>query len=293
MPWIEAHVTTPGEHADELSDQLIELGAQAITYQDAGNHPIFEPTADTPRIWHETVVVGLFDSEQSMEPVVQFLEAEQALGIFNHFHLHHVADEDWVRRSLDSFKPIQCGKRLWICPSWHTPPAPDSINVILDPGLAFGTGTHPTTALCLQWLDENISGEQEVIDYGCGSGILAIAALKLGAKHAICVDHDPEALKATHENAQANHLTPEQLETLLPTEHLSTQADLLIANILAQPLMELAPLFANLTRSGSKIVLSGILKNQANDVVKAYNPWFNIEKLLEKEEWICLAGVRK
>lgn len=293
MPWNEIHITTSAEKANELSDQLVSFGAQAVTFKDAGDQPIYEPAPEDPRLWNETIVVGLFEDQHPLEEIIQYLETQQSLGKLKHFHLHHVADEDWVRRCLDSFKPIPCGKRLWICPSWHTPPDPNAVNVILDPGLAFGTGTHPTTSLCLEWLDQNIHSEDLVIDYGCGSGILALAALKLGAKKVIAVDNDPQALEATVANAERNHINSTQLTTQLPSQPIDLKADILIANILAQPLIELASKFATLIKKCGKITLSGIIIDQAQMVIKAYEPWFLIDKLSQKDEWVCLTGTRK
>lgn len=293
MPWNELHATTSAALANELSDQFVEFGAQAVTFKDAGDQPIFEPAPETPRLWHETVVVGLFDSEHPLDPVIHYLENEQAKGALKNFHLQHVADEDWERRCLDSFNPIPCGKRLWICPSWHTPPEPDAVNVILDPGLAFGTGTHPTTSLCLEWLDEHVQNDALIIDYGCGSGILGIAALKLGAKKVIAVDNDPQALEATRDNAERNHIHPDQLLTQLPDQPIDSKAEILIANILAQPLIFLAKKFADLTKMRGKIVLSGILIEQSQSVIEAYEPWFKMDEPVFKNEWVRLSGIRE
>ncbi len=203
-----------------------------------------------------------------------------------------IADEDWVRRSLDQFKPMKFGKRLWICPSWFTPPEPNDVNIILDPGLAFGTGTHPTTALCLEWLDEHINAQHLVIDYGCGSGILSLAALKLGAKRVFAVDNDEQALEATLRNGEKNGFIPPELQTYLPNELPVEQADLLIANILAQPLIELAPLFAKRVKPHGKLILSGILPSQTEEITKAYSPWFNMQPPDFKEEWSRISGNR-
>lgn len=295
MAWTELHAITSDSYANELSDQLVELGALAVTFQDAGDQPIFEPKPETPRLWHETQVIGLFDQDQPIDQVIHFLENQAAKGILKNFHIKHIADEDWERRCLDSFQPIQMGSRLWICPSWHTPPDPEAINVTLDPGLAFGTGTHPTTALCLEWLDTHIQPEDLVIDYGCGSGILAIAALKLGAKQVIAVDNDPQALLATRDNAERNLIDSTKLITQLSDTDiiLDQPCDVLVANILAQPLIELALLFANLVKSGGRIVLSGILNEQTEMVTKAYLPWFEITDIASKSEWIRVCGRRK
>lgn len=293
MPWIEAHVKTSAEHANDVSTQLETLGAVAVTFQDAGDEPIFEPTPDTPRLWHHTIVVGLYDANHPIEQVIQFLEKQQAKGFIDGFHIQHLEDQDWERVCLKGFTPMQFGKRVWICPSWHTPPDPDAINIVLDPGLAFGTGTHPTTALCLAWLDQQITGNEElVIDYGCGSGILGIAALKLGAKSVLAIDHDTQALEATHENGLRNGFSTSQLATALPNNHIEVQAPVLIANILAQPLINLAPTLAKLTKLDGKIVLSGILIEQTMDVMNAYKPWFDMHPPSSLGEWVRLSGTK-
>lgn len=292
MPWIELHITTSAKHANELSDQLTSLGAKAVTFKDGGNQPIYEPSHSTPRVWEETIVTGLFAFEYPLSSVITHLENDQKEGLITHFQLKEMADEDWVRASLDSFKPMKFGKRLWICPSWQTPPDQQGINIILDPGLAFGTGTHPTTALCLEWLAENIHSEQWVIDYGCGSGILGIAALKLGAVEVAAVDHDPQALETAKENGIQNNLYPPNFTTFFPDELIKKQADLIIANILAKPLIELAETFAKLTKLNGKIILSGILKGHIEDVIDAYKPWYTMQQPVSKEEWVRLVGIR-
>jgi ribosomal protein L11 methyltransferase len=291
MSWNELRITTTATYANEISEQLFALGAVAVTFEDAGDHPIFEPAPETPRLWQQTIVVGLFEIDTPL-PAFQTKEFANKEK-FCHISVKHIPDEDWERRCLDSFEPIRFGKRLWICPSWHLPPEPGAINVILDPGLAFGTGSHPTTQLCLEWLDENITSHDVVLDYGCGSGILAIAALKLGAKKAIAIDNDPQAIEATHENAMRNQIDPHRLIAQLPNTTPIQAVDVLIANILAQPLIQLAPLFASLTRTGSRLILSGILEHQANAVIKAYNPLFIMEKPVFKAEWTRLEGVRR
>lgn len=293
MAWFEFHITTTAKHANRMSDTLILLGAQAVTMRDAGNQPIYEPDPETTPLWEEIIVVGLFDKTEPMEKLGLYLEKQRDDGLLKKFELHHVADEDWTRRCLDSFKPLHFGKRLWVCPSWLTPPYPEAINVILDPGIAFGTGTHPTTALCLEWLDEHIHSQDSLIDYGCGSGILSIAALKLGAKKVVAIDHDPQALEATLRNAEKNLFKSPSLKVCLPSDFNKRPAEVLVANILAKPLIEFAPFFASLVQTQGKLLLSGILESQAADVIEAYKPWFNIEKTDKKGEWIRLEGVRK
>jgi ribosomal protein L11 methyltransferase len=294
MDWTEIHITCDTNHASSIGDQLLLLGANAVTFQDAANQPIYEPLpGQTPNLWPETIAIGLFPGDQPLRSIILYFEEQQAKNEIKHFRLVVLPDQDWIRLGLENFKPMLFGKRLCICPSWITPPEPDRINIILDPGLAFGTGTHPTTALCLEWLDRHIDAQPVVIDYGCGSGILAIAALKLGAKKVIAVDHDEQALMATLANGEHNQIPPELLVKLLPNALKDIKADLIMANILAKPLMELAPLFHNLLKENGKIVLSGILDSQVKDLVEIYQTWFNIDDLRSNEEWVCLEGTQK
>lgn len=290
--FIELHIITTPQHVDALSDELTSLGALAITLQDAADQPIYEPDAQHPRLWDQTTVVALFAQDQAIDPIIEKLNILKTQGLFSHFQTIEIADEDWVRRSLDSFKPISFGKRLWICPSWHTPPNPHAINVLLDPGLAFGTGTHPTTALCLEWLDEHVTPGLDVIDYGCGSGILAIAACKLGAKKVLAVDHDPQALTATRANAAQNSIYPTDLTTVFPSDVPKDPADIVIANILAKPLRELAPLLSKLTKMGGKIALSGILNEQADEISQIYSAYFTLHLTKFSAEWCLVSGVK-
>jgi ribosomal protein L11 methyltransferase len=293
MPWIELHITTTAEHTNELSQQLTEFGANAITLKDAGDQPIYEPSATTPRIWAETIIVGLFEHDHPIEPVIAYLNAQKSQHALQTFAIHTVADEDWVRRSLDSFKPLCFGDRLWICPSWQTPPAPNAINVILDPGLAFGTGTHPTTSLCLEWLDQHVNNQALAIDYGCGSGILGIAAQKLGVRKIIAVDNDPQALIATLQNAEQNNLLPPVFTAHLSDVPLAETADIVLANILAKPLTALAKTLADLTKPQGYIVLSGILASQTEEINQAYEPWFDMQLPVFKEDWVRMVGIKR
>jgi ribosomal protein L11 methyltransferase len=203
--------------------------------------------------------------------------------------LRSVPDEDWVAKSKEQFGPIRVSARLWIVPTWRLPPEPEAINLVLDPGLAFGTGSHPSTLLCLQWLERSIAGGETVLDYGCGSGILTIAALKLGARRAVGVDIDPDALSTARANAQRNGVAGEFLEGRAP---LTFTADVVIANILANPLKVLAPMLASRCRQGGQIALSGILPEQADEVERCYSPWIAFAPLAEAEGWVCLSGVR-
>lgn len=293
MIWIEFHIRTTAEHADQLTHQLNLLGAQSITFRDAGNEDIYEPSLLATPIWSEVMIVALFESTDPIDEIGAYLESQRKEGSLKKFELQTIPDEDWTRKCLDSFKPMSFGQRLWICPTWTTPPNPNAFNVILDPGLAFGTGTHPTTALCLEWLDKHIQTGVEVIDYGCGSGILSIAALKLGAKKVIAIDHDPQALESTKRNAETNDFHPPILKLQTQAMPENTPADVLIANILAKPLIELAGLFSTLVKNQGKIVLSGVLSSQVEDVKAAYNPWFTMDPPSFRDEWTLLTGVKR
>lgn len=284
MSWIELHITASKDQATRIGEELAAFGADAVTFSDGGNQPIFEPSPTTPRIWEETIVVGLFAKQRITDAILKHF---QNYGIC----LKEVADTDWVRLSLDNFQPMRFGDRLWICPSWHLPPDPLAVNVILDPGLAFGTGSHATTALCLEWLAKHVI-QGNLIDYGCGSGILGIAALKLGAFRVYAIDNDPQALEFAKANAEQNHIQDHDFITLLPEKALIPAADCLIANILAKPLITLAAEFASLTKVGGNLVLSGILDYQVQDIINAYKPWYSIQEPVFKGEWVLLEGIR-
>lgn len=291
--WVELKLYTQEAFVNALDEHLIALGALAITLQDAGDEPIYEPSPDTPRVWEQTILVALFEASHDLTPTLRYVEAETNLQHIQHSEVRYFKDENWVRKSLDQFKPLKLGDKLWICPSWLAIPDPNATNILLDPGLAFGTGSHPTTALCLSWLEKNINPHDIVIDYGCGSGILAIAALKLGATHAYAIDHDEQALEATQHNASLNHIPSQQLTMALPNNITLPKVSVLIANILAAPLIELAPYFASLLTQDSKIALSGILKTQASAVLKAYETWFTMDPIATEGDWVRVSGQKK
>ncbi|WP_417567321.1 50S ribosomal protein L11 methyltransferase [Marinobacter sp.] len=295
MPWIQLQIPADPDNADQLEDLLMEMGSDAVSMEDAADQPLYEPDPGTTPLWSQTTVTGLFDSDRDIEQLCADVRdawhqrTQQALP---EIEVTLVEDKDWARAWMDDFHPLKFGERLWIVPSWHDAPDPDAANLILDPGLAFGTGTHPTTALCLEWLDrQDVQGKQ-VIDYGCGSGILGLAALLLGADHVIGVDTDPQALEASRENARRNGVDESKLDLFLPEDEPNVQADVMLANILAQPLIGLAPHLAARTRQGGDLVLSGILSHQARDVMAAYEPWFVMDEPEQREEWIRLTGRR-
>ena len=293
MPWIQLKINTTGNDAETLSDALIESGAVSVTFQDTHDNPVFEPLPGETLLWGDTDAIGLYDAETDMTEVVAMLENEPLLGKGFVHKIEQLEDKDWEREWMDNFHPMRFGERLWICPSWRDVPDPTAVNVMLDPGLAFGTGTHPTTAMCLQWLDSLELTDKTVIDFGCGSGILAIAALKLGAKHVVGIDIDPQAIQASRDNAERNGVS-ERLSLYLPKdqpENLS--ADVVVANILAGPLRELAPLIAVLPVAGGRLGLSGILASQAQSVADAYQDKFELDAVAEKEEWCRITGVKK
>lgn len=287
MAWIQFICNTTQEKAEALSDALSECGAAAVTFEDDADQPIYEPDVGETPLWTATRLTALFDAETRSEDVTKMLA--NVMDEVPHFKVEAVEDKDWEREWMANFQPIQFGERLWICPSWHQPPAPEAVNILLDPGLAFGTGTHATTALCLNWLDTADLSGKYVIDYGCGSGILAIAAALLGAEKVIAVDTDPQALEATRENAKRNGV---DIEAYLPGECPDEPCDLLLANILAGPLQTLAPRFANLCKPAADIVLSGILQTQADVVSDSYSAWFAMQAATQKEDWIRLSGQR-
>ncbi|MDH2896249.1 MULTISPECIES: 50S ribosomal protein L11 methyltransferase [Rahnella] len=293
MPWIQLKINTTGNDAETLSDALIESGAVSVTFQDTHDNPVFEPLPGETLLWGDTDAIGLYDAETDMEEVVAMLENEPLLGKGFVHKIEQLEDKDWEREWMDNFHPMRFGERLWICPSWRDVPDPNAVNVMLDPGLAFGTGTHPTTAMCLQWLDSLDLTDKTVIDFGCGSGILAIAALKLGAKHVVGIDIDPQAIQASRDNAERNGVS-ERLSLYLPKdqpENLS--ADVVVANILAGPLRELAPLISVLPVAGGHLGLSGVLASQAQSVADAYKDKFELDAVAEKEEWCRITGVKK
>lgn len=294
MAWIEAHISTTSAEVAALSDLLTQAGAAAITLYDGGDQPIYEPERDALILWDKAILIGLFDAEIQLEPLRVELTQAKIQGLLNQFEFKKVAEENWVQKSLADFKPLAFGKRLWVCPSWEPLVDPQAVNIILDPGMAFGTGTHPTTALCLEWLDRHFSDrDHTILDYGCGSGILGIASLKLGGKELYLVDHDPDALDAAAANAERNGLTPTQFHTAFPTELPAIKVDLLLANILKGPLITLAETFAKLTKPHGKLLLSGILSHQTDDLIEAYRPWFHLQVYDFKSDWVSLLGIRQ
>lgn len=290
MPWLQLRITSQRQQAQSIEDGLLDAGALSVTLEDNADQPILEPGLGETPLWDSTRITGLFDATVDTQKIDQQLTA---LLTNTESRWELLEDKDWEREWMANYHPIQCGNRLWICPSWQMPPAPEAVNLLLDPGLAFGTGTHPTTFLCLQWLDRLNLQDKHVIDYGCGSGILAIAALLLGAKTATGIDIDPQALIATDDNANRNHIAPARIHTFFPKKAPNETADIVIANILAGPLTELAQTLAALTRPGGLLCLSGIMQSQADIVMQSYTPWFDFDPIASKEEWVRLTATRR
>ena len=294
MPWLQLTLEATHSNSEQLSELLTQAGAAAVTMQDAHDDPIFEPPPGSTPLWKELLLTGLFEADADMDAVLKSIE--QGFGSLPNYTLNPLEDKDWIREWMDNFKPMPFGERLWICPSWHKPPRPDAVNIMLDPGMAFGTGTHPTTSLCLKWLDQHFHQPVDVIDYGCGSGILGIAASLLGSQRVYAVDLDPQALIATQANAEKNQVQ-KRIETLSVNEfnkkYPDLQCPLLLANILAAPLMELSSMLAAHVLPGGHIVLSGILAEQADKVASCYEKWFELDEIEQEGDWIRISGTKK
>ena len=300
MAWLELSLTLRAEQQQRIEGALEDLGALAVTLQDADvdtpdERAIFEPGVGETPLWASLQLQALFDADADRAGLVAaLLELVPELEP-DQLRFRTVEDQEWTRAWMDTYRPMAFGRRLWIYPWNLEPPADlgaDTVIVRLDPGLAFGTGTHPTTALCLEWLDaQDLAGATEV-DYGCGSGVLAIAALKLGAARVIGVDLDPQALDASRDNAQRNGVA-ERLEVLLPAAYAPTPQPFFVANILAGPLAELAPLFAASVAPGGRLALSGILAGQQDELLVRYGQWFDALEVTERDGWVRIAGRRR
>ncbi len=292
MPWLQVRLAITPEQAQTYEDALLDVGAVSVTFMDAEDQPIFEPDLGTTPLWSHTHLLALFEADVDPAPLLAHLELLTGAALPEH-QIERIEDQDWERSWMDNFQPMRFGRRLWIVPSWHEAPQPEAVNLLLDPGLAFGTGTHPTTALCLEWLDGQDLAGCTVLDFGCGSGILAIAALLLGAERAIGTDIDPQALEASRDNAGRNGIVPERFPLYLPEQLPQQQADVVVANILAGPLVQLAPRITSLVKPGGRLALSGILAEQAEEVRIAYADAFELEPTAEKDGWVRIGGVRR
>ena len=297
MSWLTLTVHAEASYAEALGEALLAHGALSVDMLDADadtpdEQAIFgEPGEPTSAVWQHNLVNALFEEDADVASILQACCRELGLAAVPEHKVATLEENDWVRLTQSQFEPIPISQRMWIVPTWHEPSDPAAINIALDPGLAFGTGSHPTTRLCLRWLDANIRSGEAVLDYGCGSGILAIAALKLGAGSAVGVDVDAQAVQASRDNAAANHVSA---QFFLPDgAPAARQYDVVVANILTNPLRMLAPLLAGATKAGGRIVLSGILAEQAEDVMKIYAQWFNLAPPIMDEGWACVSGVKR
>lgn len=288
MHFQQLHITVEKNNLNALEDLLLTLGCLAITCQGADEQEIFQLAPQEECVWEQNKITALFAQDADLANIIEQLQ-EQFENLT--YYSEQLPDQQWERAWLKDFKPMQFGNNTWICPTGFEPPEPAAINILLDPGLAFGTGTHPTTALCLTWIDTHDLKNKTVIDYGCGSGILAIAALKHGAKHVIAVDHDKQALTATLDNAKRNNIDLKKLTICLPEDMPSIDnTDIVLANILAQPLVSLAPTFADFLKSNGNIVLSGILHHQEQLIIQTYKPHFKNLTTQQKNDWLLIAG---
>ncbi len=290
MSWLQLELTLDAAKAERVEAALLMAGASSVTFSDAANEPLYAPDPAQPHLWSQIRVTSLFPSNTNPDAVRAVLVSVLCILPLHHFTT--LEDREWSREWLKDFKPMRFGRRLWIVPGTYESPEPAAVNIRLDPGLAFGTGTHATTALCLAWLDSAELVGKTIIDYGCGSGILAIAAVCLGAQNVWAVDNDPQALIATHANADRNRVTS-TLKISLPDQLPATLADVLLANILAAPLVELAPCFAAHLKSGGRLVLSGILDSQRDEIHNAYAPWFRFAGGAQSAEWVLMNGLRE
>ncbi len=294
MSWLLLKIQANDANADTLSDALMTLGALSVSIEDANaetqaEQAIFgEPGDPPPGIWQQNVVTAMLASDADVLQLLGQLEQETGMRGFS-YQTEMIEEQDWVRLTQSQFEPIPITSKLWIVPTWHEAPEQDAINIVLDPGLAFGTGSHPTTHLCLEWLTQQ-SDLKKVLDYGCGSGILAIAAKKLGATEVTGVDIDPQAVIASKYNAQNNQVDIAFYDS---NAYLHTSYDIVVANILSSALMVLAPVIAKSCKSGGKIALSGILETQKEALAELYSEWFEVNAPIVKDGWVLLTGTKQ
>ncbi len=279
----------PVNEAELLGEELEELGALSVMLTDKNDNPVLEPEPGTTPLWPEVIIEVLYAQAEEAQSARAFLRQQNPSLQLS---IHEIQDKDWERVWMDEFKPQRFGEKLWICPTWLTPPEPHAVNLMLDPGLAFGTGTHPTTSLCLTWLDQANLANQSIIDYGCGSGILSLAAIKLGAQYGYAVDIDEQALLATRNNALTNDISDLLLEICTPAQ-LAKPVELIIANILLAPLMSLKERFYDLLQEQGSLVVSGILNEQEASLIEHYQPQFNVLEAKRHEGWSLLVFQRR
>lgn len=295
MTWQSVNFETDASHAEAMCDALLELGALAASIEDADagtpeETPQFgEPGSVNSPGWAHSRLSTLFDPEVDVADVLKQAAVSIGLAATPHFTIEEIAEQNWVQLTQSQFDPIRVSARLWIVPSWHEAPDPAAVNLILDPGMAFGTGSHPTTRLCLEWLERKVTEQCSVLDYGCGSGILAIAAARLGAGRVAGVDIDPQAVEAAYANAERNGVQALFADSTKPV---AGEYDLVVANILSNPLRVLAPAICAHVRAGGQLALSGILREQADEIIGIYAQWIQLSVADTREDWVCLAGIK-
>lgn len=293
MAWLEATLFTDAAHAEPLCDALLEEGALSASIEDADagtpeEKPQFgEPGSINTPGWSHSKIVALFETDADIAGILAAAAANCRIAPCPSFTLAVVAEQNWVQLTQSQFDPIRVSGRLWIVPSWHQAPDAEAINLVLDPGMAFGTGSHPTTRLCLEWLERTVTPGVSLLDYGCGSGILAIAGARLGAGRVAGVDIDPQAVVSARHNAEANQVAAEFADSAAPV---AGEYDLVVANILSNPLRVLAPAICAHVRSGGKLALSGILAEQTEEIIAIYRQWLPLHVADEREGWVCLSG---
>ncbi len=291
MTWQQISVITDAQTAPLMADWFESLGAVSVTYLDAEDEAVYEPAIGETKIWKQTQVVALYELNVDPDVIKSKLLEQWEPHQYHGWQAGQLQDQAWERAWMEHYRPMKFADRLWVCPSGQAQSEPGTVCLTLDPGLAFGTGTHPTTALCLEWLSGHDLSGKTVVDYGCGSGILAIAAVLLGARAAYAVDIDPQALTATEDNARKNSVQ-DKITCYFPAQLPPIPADLVFANILAKPLIELKKQITSLVASNGQLVLSGILREQGDDVMAAYQPDLHFAPPIQREDWLCLAGKR-
>jgi ribosomal protein L11 methyltransferase len=295
MAWLSISIETDCRHADALADALLEAGALSASIEDAdagtpNETPQFgEPGSVTTPGWERSRVIALLEADTDASELIAACASIAGLAETPAFAQEKVAEQNWVQLTQSQFDPIRVSERLWIVPSWHEAPDPDAIILVLDPGMAFGTGSHPTTRLCLEWLERSVSPGISILDYGCGSGILAIAAAKLGAGEVLGVDIDLQAVSAARSNAERNDVSARFDDS---AKDIKGQFDIVVANILSNPLKALAPAICSHVRPGGKLALSGILAEQAEELIAAYAPYLPLGVEDTRDGWVCLAGIK-
>ncbi|MEH6455817.1 MAG: 50S ribosomal protein L11 methyltransferase [Cocleimonas sp.] len=290
--WLQLVCHTQENSVEAIESAMEDSNVLSITMQDKFDTPVLEPLPGELRLWKDLIITALFDYDTDLAPLTELLEENTEVWNIDKFIIETVEDQDWERVWMKDFHPMKFGENLWIYPSNHEIPEDDSVKILLDPGLAFGTGTHPTTSLCLEWLDQNPPKDQTVIDYGCGSGILALAAAKLGATKIIATDIDPQALTATNDNMQRNDIAADMIPCYLPEDCPTEAVDLLLANILCGPLNELFPLFSSLTKSSGKLVMSGLLAEQQQQIIDTYSADFKDFDVKQLGDWVRISAIK-